>query len=719
MNLMQKEKMTIAHKRYFNRELSWLEFNQRVLEEAMDETHPLLERVKFLSIFHSNLDEFFMIRVSGLKEQVESGLLEQSPDGLTAREQLTIIRERVLKLMQCASRDFQKELLPKLTHSSIHLYNYSDLTKQQKTALKSYFSTTVYPVLTPLAVDPGHPFPHISNLSLSLAVVIRDPEGNERFARVKIPQVLPRLVPVDITNGKSDSIMQRNRKYGFVWMEQLIAAHLDMLFKGMKVLKSYPFHVVRDADLEIREDEAGDLLQTIEQSLARRRFGSVTQLTVSSDMPEDIQDLLVHNLEIEKSDVYPADGTLAMSSLMALYDLELPRLKDPPFRPHVPAALRSGTDIFASIRAHDIILHHPYDSFSPVTEFVEVAAADPDVLAIKQTIYRVGRNSPIVEALIEAGDEGKQVSVMLELKARFDEENNIEMARALEKAGVHVVYGDIELKTHCKVLLVVRRESDGIRRYVHLSTGNYNTKTARAYTDLSLFTCDPSIGEDASALFNVLTGYSVNGGYQKLMVSPGGIRKGIVERIEREIEHAKAGRGGHIVLKMNSLTDFRSADLLYKASQAGVKIDLIIRASCCVVPGVEGMSSNIRVISIVGRFLEHHRIYYFQNGGHGNEELWLGSADMMQRNLDRRVETLFPIQSPLLKKWMIREVLMPHLKDNVKAWILLPDGSYKRVMPGPDEPPFNVQEWLLRQETENDIVPALGVKSKTAGRDVD
>jgi polyphosphate kinase len=696
-------------KRYFNRELSWLEFNQRVLEEAMDERHPLLERVKFLGIFHSNLDEFFMIRVSGLKEQVESGLVEESPDGLTAREQLALIRERAIYLSQCAWQYFQRDLRPALAQAKIQLLNYADLSKQQKASLKEYFTTTVYPVLTPLAVDPGHPFPHISNLSLSLAVVIRDQDKCERFARVKIPQVLPRLVPVEMPSRKGESALQRSRKHAYVWMEQLVAAHLDTLFRGMKVVQSYPFRVIRDADLEIREDEAGDLLQTIEESLSRRRFGFVTQLSVGADMPEHIQQLLLHNLEIDEEDVYPGTDVLGMSELLALYDLDLPHLKDPSFRPYVPPTLRPGADLFASIRAHDILLHRPYDSFEPVVELVRAAAADPDVLAIKQTIYRVGKDSPIITALAEASDNGKQVSVMVELKARFDEEDNISWARALENAGVHVVYGDIELKTHCKVLLIVRRETDGITRYVHLSTGNYNAKTSRIYSDLCLFTCDKQLADDASALFNVLTGYSANSGYKKLLVSPGGIRSGLTERIGREIKHAKASKGGHIVFKMNSLTDFRAADALYEASQAGVKIDLVIRGSCCLVPGVEGLSENIRVVSIVGRFLEHSRIYYFQNGGQGDEEVWLGSADIMQRNLDRRVETLFPVEDARLKRWLIRDVLLPHLDDTVNSKALMPDGTYRRIMPLPGEEPYDVQESFLRRNTET---PVLAVKAK-------
>ncbi len=704
--------MAAPQRRYFDRELSWLEFNLRVLEEAMDESHPLLERVKFQGIFHSNLDEFFMNRVARLKEQVESGVAPPNPDGLTAREQIAVIRRRVTELSQAARRHLYDELLRKLTAAGIRLYNWSELDAMQRAVLTGYFHTTVFPVLTPLAVDPGHPFPHISNMSINLAVSIRDRDGNERFARVKIPHLLPRLVPVPIKPPRSDTASGGpatsgtgdppgvTRHYGFVWLEQLVAAHLHSLFRGMEVLNSYPFRVLRDADLDIRQDKDTDLLETIEESLSQRRFGIVTQLILQQDAPRDIQALLIQNLEIEEGDMYLVEGTLGLADLMALYDLDLPDLKDPPFRPKIPPSLRAGADIFAAIRAHDIILHHPYDSFNPVIEFLMAATADPAVLAIKQTVYRVGKNSPIVGALTEAGEEGKQVAVMVELKARFDEENNIVWARQLEDAGVHVVYGDLNLKTHCKVLLVVRKEPDGIRRYVHISTGNYNARTARTYTDLGLFTCDSRLAEDVSGLFNFLTGYSINSGYHRLLVSPGGIREGLTERIEREIEHHKAGRGGYIVIKMNSLTDFRAVDVLYRASQAGVKIDLIIRASCILVPGVPGLSENVRVISVVGRFLEHSRIFYFQNGGPGSdkEEVWLGSPDLMQRNLDRRVETLFPIEDPRLKSWVIRDVLMPYLRDRCKTRLLLPDGTYQRLRPslGPEEPSFNVQEWFLR-----------------------
>jgi len=689
------ENLTGVQKRYFNREINWLEFNLRVLQEAMDTRHPLLERVKFLGIFFSNLDEFFMIRVSGLMEQVESGLLEPSEDGLTAPEQLGVVRERVGVLVGMAERYYRDGLLTELRAEGICVHDYRTLDKKQRAALRSYFLSTVYPVLTPLAVDPGHPFPHISNLSLSLAVVIRGHEGEERFARVKIPQQLPRLlaVPGECPHSAEDG--GHPNPHCFIWMEQLVAAHLGTLFRGMRVVHSYPFRVIRDADLEIREDEAGDLLQSIEESLVRRRFGSVSQLVVAEKMPPNIRELLRENLEIEPEHVYSMGGPLGMSDILNLYDVPAPALKDKPFQPRVPAAIRFGTDVFAAIREQDILLHHPFDSFTPVVDFIRTAAEDPDVLAIKQTIYRAGSNSPIIEALKHAALNDKQVSVIVELKARFDEENNIEWARALEKVGAHVVYGDIALKTHCKATMVVRRESDGIRRYVHLGTGNYNAKTSRMYTDLGLFTCDSGIAEDVTALFNSLTGYSQGTNYRKLLVSPGGIRKGLMERIEREIAHVENGKDGHLILKMNSLTDFRSADALYRASQAGVRVDLLVRGSCILVPGVPGLSENIRVISVVGRFLEHHRIFYFNKGGGKRSEVWLGSADIMQRNLDRRVEILFPVQDRILKKHILQDILWTYLRDNLRSHKLLPDGRYCRLQPFPDEPPFDAQAWFM------------------------
>jgi polyphosphate kinase len=640
-----------------------------------------------------------MIRVSGLMEQAESPMPELSPDGLSPREQLALIRQRVLDQLQRAHELFHRELLPRLAQAGIRIHNYSDLDAAQQEALRAYFTRIVYPILTPLAVDPGHPFPHISNLSINLAVVIQDLAGVERFARVKIPQVLPRLVPVP----PAAHLHSAPRGHDFVWLEQVVAAHLDTLFRGMKVLQSFPFRVIRDADLEIRADEAADLLQTIEESLAQRRFGSVTRLTVTRDMPEHVQALLIRNLEIERGDVYPVMDVLGLVDLQALYDLDLPHLKDPPFRHRIPAPLRPGGDLFAAIRARDILLHHPYDSFAPIVELLRAAAADPDVLAIKQTIYRVGKRSPVIAALTDAADNGKQVAAIVELKARFDEEHNIVWARALEDAGVHVVYGDPRLKTHCKVLLIVRKEADGIRRYVHLSSGNYNVRTASLYTDLGLFTCDPVLAEDVSALFNVLTGYSVNSGYAKLLVSPAGIRAGIIERIEREIAHARAGRCGHVIFKINSLTDVPCIDALYRASAAGVKVDLIVRGACCLVPSVPGLSDHIRVISVVGRFLEHSRIYYYRNGGDGQEEAWVGSADLMRRNLDHRVEVLFPVEDPTAKGRLIRDILLPYLRDNVRARVQQPDGTYARLRPAPGEAPFCVQEYFLPHESEHPV----------------
>lgn len=669
--------------RYFDRELSWLEFNRRVLEEAMDPRTALLERLKFQGIFHSNLDEFFMNRVARVKELADAGAAAIEGGG-SAREQLARIRAQYLSLMASARDHFQRALLPQLRAAGVHLLDYDELSEPQREALERYFVTTVYPVLTPLAVDTGHPFPHISNQSLNLAVLIEDPSGVERFARVKIPQVLPRLLPVPMERGSR----------GYLWLEQLVAAHLSRLFRGMSVKACYPFRVLRDADLELQGDKTTDLLETIEESISRRRFGVVVQLLVQERMPLEVRTLLSRNLEIEPEDVYAVDGALGMADLLLLHEVDAPDLKDPPLRQRVPSALAPGADLFAAVRARDLLLHHPFDSFAPVVDFLRAATTDPGVLAVKQTLYRVGRHSPVVAALAEAANEGKQVAVLVELKARFDEENNIEWARALESAGVHVVYGDLTLKTHCKVLLIVRKEADGIRRYVHIGTGNYNARTARTYTDLSFFTCDPDIAEDVSALFNALTGYSQNRGYRKLLVSPAELRRGLASRIEREVAHARAGREAALCFKMNALTDLALIDVLYGASQAGVKIDLIIRGSCCLVPGQPGLSDNIRVRSIVGRFLEHSRIYHFRNGG--EDEVLIGSADLMQRNLDRRVETLLPVEDARLRAWLVRGVLRPYLRDNQRARELQTDGTYRRVQPAAGEEIFDVQQWFLQ-----------------------
>src|SRR5438876_3814185 len=630
---------------YINRELSWVEFNRRVLEEAQDSRHPLLERVKFLSIFETNLDEFIMIRLAGLKDQVAARVNNVSPDGLNAEQQLRALRQCLAPLVQQVRLCWRDELMPLLEAQHIYILDYEQLDAKQRAAMRTYFEQEIFPVLTPLAVDPGHPFPHISNLSLNLAVVIADPIYGERFARVKVPPTLPRLVSVQFA-------IKRQAVTAFVWIEQVIAAHLSMLFPGFEIWESYPFRVIRDADIELKEDDAGDLIiESIEQGLRERRFGLVVDLAVNPSMPLRIRSLLLDQLEITPDDLTVIDGPLGMGSVMELHQLDRPDLKDPPFIPRITLALRKDQDLFAAIRQRDLLIHLPYDTFDSVVEFIRIAVSDTDVLVIKQTLYRVGSNSPVVQALLEAVENGKQVAVLVELKARFDEENNIEWARALVNPGVHVVYGLVELhgltdlKTHAKIALVVRKEADGLRRYVHLGTGNYNATTARIYEDLCLLTCKPEIGADASELFNLLTGFSRQSSYSKLLVAPLGIRKGMIERIEREIALHREHGNGYLIFKMNALVDPEVIHALYRASQAGVSIDLIVRGMCCLRPGVEGVSETIRVRSIVGRFLEHSRIYYFRNGG--EEEILLGSADMMQRNLDHRVETLFPIEDPV------------------------------------------------------------------------
>ncbi len=695
---------------YINRDLSWLEFNRRVLEEALrPDLHPLLERVKFLAIFHANLDEFFMIRVSGLKQQVLAGTVELPPDGMTPSEQLTAIRDRLLPMVKQGIECWQKDLKPKLRKAGIRIRSYDELTAAERTWLTEYFLREVFPVLTPLVFDPGHPFPHISNLSLNLAVKLLDPaEGDVHYGRIKVPSTLPRMVelpashaksgpakktPVPQTNGDDpggsvDHAPQRD----FVWMEQIVAANLAYLYPGAEIVEAYAFRVTRDADLEIQEDEADDLLRTIEAGIRQRRFGPVVRLEIDRSMPPHMRGLLMQNLGVAGQDVYEVDEPLGMSTLMALMEIDRYDLKDRAFVPHMPAVLTGKDSIFSAIRRNDILLHHPYDSFTPVVDFVKRAADDPKVLAIKQTLYRAGSNSPIVEALMRARENNKQVAVLVELKARFDEENNIVWARALERAGVHVVYGLLGLKTHAKVALVVRREPDGLRRYVHLGTGNYNASTSRVYTDLGLFTCKPEIGADVSELFNFLTGYSKQRHYRKLLVAPVNLRNSIANLIRREIVHKKAGRPARLVFKMNALTDPQMVRLLYEASQAGVEIDLIIRGICCLRPGVPGISETIRVTSIVGRFLEHSRVFYFANGG--AEEIYLGSADLMERNLDRRVEILFPILDPAITQTLRDEILGTYQADNVKARYLRPDGSYAWLTPG-DAPVLDSQHRLL------------------------
>ncbi len=691
---------------YINRELSQIEFNRRVLNEAANDNHPLLERAKFLAIFSANMDEIFMVRVSGLKQQVLLGIDKRPPDGLSPREQLVAIHRAVTQLFADAARCWKEELHPQLKKAGIHVLNFSDLKSRQQKRLSEYFEREIFPVLTPLAFDPGHPFPHISNLSLNLAVVVYDAEADEtHFARVKVPAALPRLVPLKPLDP-DDLLMPAVQK--FVWVEQIIAANLSRLFPGIQVVAAYPFRVTRNTDMEIQEEEADDLLLTMEESLRQRHFGSVVRLEIAENTPEDIRQLLISNLRIGAFDVYTTSGPLGLSSLWELHKLERPGLKDPTIKPDLPGPLRFGDNIFSILDRQDILLHHPYDSFLPVVDFVNAAADDPQVMAIKMTLYRVGPNPPIVRALMRARDNGKQVAALLELKARFDEETNIEWAKAMEKVGVHVVYGLIGLKTHCKVCLVVRKGRDGIRRYVHLSSGNYNTVTARLYTDLGFMTRNDDFGADATEIFNYLTGYSRQDEYRKFLVAPVNMRRHFIALIEKEIEH---GENGRLIFKCNSLVDAPIIRALYRASQAGVKVDLIARGICCLRPGLPGVSQNIRVISVVGRFLEHSRIYYFHN--QGQSDMYTGSADLMPRNIDRRVEVLFPIENPEMRQSIVDNILQVYLNDTEKGSLLQPDGRYlpRHTLLEDGQTPFNSQNWFL-----NGRVPHPLAKEKAEGR---
>jgi polyphosphate kinase len=676
------------HTNYISRDLSWIAFNRRVLQEAQSNYHPLLERTKFLAIFTTNLDEFYMIRVSALREQASLELSELSPDGRTASQTLDLVNKTLAALLDEQTRVWQEEVQPLLQRHGVCVLNFDELTEAQRAIANDFFHTTVFPVLTPLIVDTGHPFPHISNLSLSLAVVMEDTKKRQHFARVKVPPSLPRLF--QLTQCTDDA----QGECCFVWLDQIIAANIGALFQGIKIKATYAFRITRDTDFEIQADEADDLLGTIQQKVRDRRFGSVVRLEIAAEMPDDVRDILLKNLNLTQNDVRRVHGPLDLSSLMELHKLPYPELKDTPLQPHIANRLKNGADIFDRIRAGDVLLHHPYDSFVPVVDFIRAAANDKDVLAIKQTLYRVGKDSPIVEALIEAAQNGKQVAVMVELKARFDEENNIQWSRALELAGAHVVYGFSQLKVHSKVALVVRREGDTIRRYVHLGTGNYNASTARVYTDLGLLTCREDFGEDATDLFNYLTGLSIKKAYRKLLVAPVSLRTGLAQLVEREIQRHIQHGDGHVIFKMNALVDPDFVQLLYRASQAGVKVDLIVRGICCLRPGVPGLSETIRVVSIVGRFLEHSRVYWFRNGG--SEELYIGSADLMQRNLDRRIETVFPILDAKLLKRVRDEVLLLALQDNVKARVLRNDEGYEFVQRTENAPLVDSQMELLR-----------------------
>ncbi len=676
---------------YINRELSWIEFNLRVLEEARCESHPLLERLKFIAIFSSNLDEFFMIRVSAVEEQVEAGIQTPSLDGLTPLEQLIEVRKRVEAMLRERNEYFYNVMLPKLAQENIHFKRCAELSAQARAILDQYFENNIFPILTPLALDPGHPFPHVSNLSLSLAVQLKAEGDDEpRFARVKVPDTIPRLIRLD-----KIGVPMPKGQIVFVWLEDVIASNIQKLFPEVEIQAVYPFRVIRDADIEIEEDEAGDLLETIEEGLRQRRYGNVVRMDINPGMPDYIKNILMENLELCERQVYEIPGVLGLASLIEVMSLERPDLKDTPFIPRNPFLNDDKEDMFETIRKRDVLLYHPFDSFQPVIDFINEAAHDPNVLAIKQTLYRVGSKSPIVQALIEAAERGKQVAVLVELKARFDEENNITWAKALEKAGVHVVYGLIGLKTHAKVLMVVRNENGELRRYVHLGTGNYNPTTAKIYTDYSLFTCNKDIAADVSEVFNYLTGYSRQKSYRKICVAPLGIRQKMLELIEREIECHRQYQNGRIIMKMNALVDEQIIKALYRASQAGVRIDLIVRGVCVLRPELPNISENIRVISIVGRFLEHSRAYYFFNNG--NEEIYLSSADMMRRNLDRRVEILFPILDASHRQQIKRDLELM-LKDNLKARRLKPDGTYEPIHH--DGKPFNSQLFFLNERTK-------------------
>jgi polyphosphate kinase len=670
--------------RYFNRELSWLEFNRRVLDLAMDENVPVLERLKFLSIFSTNLDEFFMIRVSGLKEQIEEGVRDLSADGMTATEQLQEIERRVRPMLKKQVAYLHETVLPELEAEGITIEPYTTLNAKDRKKLDKYFRDNLFPILTPQSVDSSHPFPYISNLSLNLGLIIEPDRHHtqkslkhlfkqKRFARIKLPPSVPRLVPIGEKSGR------------FTLLEEVIAANANHLFPNMKASEGFLFRVTRDADIELREDEAGDLLRTLERELQRRRFRFPVRLEVSSNMPEKMLKTLADGIGLEEQDIYPIEGFVDIPDLMQLYNLNRPKLKDEPISIFHPPVLSEKKSAFKVLKKRDVLLHHPYMSFAAVTDFIAEAAEDPDVQAIKICLYRTGKDSPVVRSLIRASQLGKQVTALVELKARFDEEMNIEWARALENEGVHVVYGISSLKTHSKVLLVVRREMDKLVRYVHISTGNYNPATAKQYTDIGLLTSEEEIGGDATNLFNFLTGYSQQDEFRRLVLAPLNLRERLNELIDREIANQNNGLNAAIVLKINSLTDTQLIDRLYEASTAGVSIDLIVRGTCSLRPGIKGLSENIRVRSIVGRFLEHSRIYYFANGG-DDFEMYISSADWMQRNLDRRVEVALPILDPSVKQYLLEKVLNVYLKDNTNARLLRADGNYRSITIGNSKP---------------------------------
>jgi polyphosphate kinase len=669
---------------YINRELSWLEFNRRVLEEAQDPSVPILERLKFLAIFSSNLDEFFMVRVGGLQQKVQHNIARTSgADRMPPAIQLEQIRIRVRQMVADQYHCLHSEVLPGLESEGIVLRDQQQLNEADQRHLREIFRREIFPVLTPLAVDPGHPFPHLLNKSLNLAVLLTRRDGERLYAVVQVPAVLPRLVPLPVERG-----------HAFTPLEAVIRLHLTELFPGLQIEHAAAFRVTRDSEYEIDDEEVEDLLKAIEEGVRKRRRGEGVRLEIESDANYEVEQFLTESLRVRPHDTFRCPGLLDLTCLWQIYNLPgYAHLRDPEAPPQPVAEFTAAPSIWNAIRSKDILMHHPYESFSPVVEFIETAATDERVLAIKQTLYRTSSDSPIVRALQRAADAGKQVTAVIELKARLDEERNIAWARALEKSGVHVVFGFVGLKIHCKVALVVRREDDGIRRYVHLATGNYNPTTARIYTDLGFFTCNPDYADDVSALFNYLTGYGELPIWRKLIVAPSRLEAYMLERIRGEIVHQQAGRGGRIIAKMNGLLEPKVVKELYRASQAGVKIDLICRGVCALRPGIPGISENIRVISIVDRFLEHSRIFYFGNGG--DPAVYIGSSDWMDRNLSRRVEVVWPIENPELKHRIIHEILFTSLNDNVKARLLLPDGTYTRLRPEPGQPALRSQERFI------------------------
>jgi polyphosphate kinase len=676
---------------YINRELSWLEFNRRVLREAQDPRTPLLERIKFLGIFSSNLDEFFQVRVSGLKQQQAVGFVERTADGLTPDEQLRAVAMVVRSLQAEHCRTLRTEVLPALAADGVRIYlNDSDLGAEDRDHLTRYFAEQVYPVLTPLAVDPAHPFPYISNLTVSLAVVLRGEDGEERFARVKVPAILPRWVPLPGAHRRLP-------------LEVVVAMHLESLFPGQEVLGCHPFRITRNTDLDLDDDEAEDLLALIAEEVRNRRFGEVVRIEVHPTMPTSLRDLLLEEFNTEqeaegailtREDVYEVVGLLNAAGLLELTAPDRPHLHDPTFVPVVPPRFATGRDLFEVIREGDVLVHHPYESFPATVErFVQAATEDPDVLAIKITLYRIGTESGIARRLVEAAERGKQVAVLIELQARFDEESNIRWATRLQDAGAHVSYGVAGLKTHAKTILVVRREGEGIRRYVHIGTGNYSARNARTYTDFGLFSAREELGADLTDLFNVLTGFATREQYRRIVVAPAGIRPWLLDRIRREADHAKAGRPARILAKINALVDQEIILALYEASNAGVQVDLLVRGICCLRPGIAGASERIRVVSVIGRFLEHSRAWWFRNGD--QEEVLISSADWMPRNLDRRIEVAVPLEEPA-HRTLVRGLMEVCLEDNRQAWDLLPNGNYRQRHPG-HQPERATHAWLLER----------------------